>query len=81
MTEQPQLDEIRQAAERLRGVIVHTPLLGLRGFEESVLLKPELLQAVGSFKLRGVFHAVASLDAGARARGLSTVSLERAYRH
>jgi len=37
-------------------------------------LKPEVLQAVGSFKIRGVFNAVASLQEVERQRGLSTVS-------
>jgi threonine dehydratase len=38
------------------------------------LLKPEIFQAVNSFKLRGVFNAVASLSPEEKNRGLSTVS-------
>jgi threonine dehydratase len=39
-----------------------------------VFLKLEIFQPVGSFKIRGVFHAVASLSDEERRRGVSTVS-------
>jgi threonine dehydratase len=42
--------------------------------EGQILIKAETHQPVGSFKLRGVFHRVASMDPVARARGISTVS-------
>lgn len=73
---QPTIDEIRDAAERLRGVAVHTPLLPLHTYDNQrdILLKPECLQPIGSFKLRGIFNAVASLPAERRAAGLSTTS-------
>ncbi|MFQ5495548.1 MAG: pyridoxal-phosphate dependent enzyme, partial [Phycisphaerae bacterium] len=76
MIEPPALSEIQEAAVRLRGVVRHIPLIPLHGFEQrgDILLKPEIHQAVGSFKIRGVYHAVASLAAGDRAKGLSTVS-------
>jgi len=76
MTELPTLDEIHRAARRLRGVALHTPLVRLHRFDHQgdVLLKPEIHQPVTSFKIRGVFNAVASLDATERAKGLSTVS-------
>ncbi len=76
MPSPPTLSEIREAAERLRDVIVRTPLVPLHGDEQGtgILLKPEIHQAVGSFKLRGVFNAVAVLDDEQRAAGLSTVS-------
>lgn len=67
------LAEIRAAAEGARDVVVRTPLVPSRG-DESVLLKPEIHQRVGSFKIRGVYHAVASMTEAARARGISTVS-------
>ena len=38
------------------------------------MVKPEILQAVNSFKLRGVFNAVASLSPDERNNGISTVS-------
>lgn len=57
-------------------MLVRTPLMPLHSFdgEGQILIKAETHQPVGSFKLRGVFHRVASMDPVARARGISTVS-------
>ncbi len=76
MANRPTIDEIKEAAERLRDVVVHTPLVPLHSFEGAggILLKPEIHQVVASFKIRGVFNAVARLDPQDRTRGLSTVS-------
>ena len=71
--EPPTVEEIRAAATRLSGVVTRTPLVPLDG-ASGILLKPEILQSVGSFKLRGVFHAVSRFTEVERARGLSTVS-------
>ena len=72
----PTLDEIEAAAELLRDVVVPTPLVPLHDPDGSagIWLKPEIHQVVGSFKIRGVFHAVARLAEVDRRRGLSTVS-------
>jgi threonine dehydratase len=72
----PTLEEIRAARERIRSVVRHTPLLPTHeSFRvEDVYLKLETFQPVGSFKLRGVFNAVAALSEAERRRGLSTVS-------
>lgn len=72
----PTLDAIREARERTKSVVRHTPLVPLheRFGATDVHLKLETLQPVGSFKLRGIFNAVAMLSADERARGLSTVS-------
>jgi threonine dehydratase len=72
----PTLDEIRQAVERTKGVVVYTPLLPLHAFAgpSDIFLKAETLQPVGSFKLRGIFNAVACLSEGERSLGVSTVS-------
>lgn len=75
------LDEIRAAAERLRGITVRTPLLPFgpplpgdaRGASR-VWLKPESLQPIGSFKLRGAFNAIVQLPADVRARGVVAAS-------
>ncbi len=74
--QRPALTEIRAAAERIKEVVVNAPLLPLwpTDGDATILLKPEILQAVGSFKIRGVFHAVASMSQETRQRGLSTVS-------
>lgn len=69
------MPEVEAAARLLRGVIVRTPLVPLHGMDRpNIWLKPEVHQPVGSFKLRGVHHAVARMTAEQRARGLSTVS-------
>jgi threo-3-hydroxy-L-aspartate ammonia-lyase len=55
------LDEIEAAAGRLRGVAVRTPLVPFTGktkVQLPVLIKPESLQPIGSFKLRGAYNAV-----------------------
>lgn len=73
----PTPEAMRLAAERLRGVLVPTPLVPHRGDSERdarILLKPEIHQPVGSFKLRGVYNAVAEMTPGERAAGVSTVS-------
>ena len=72
----PSLDEINDAASRLAAVVVRTPLVPLHSYEQdaTIQLKLEILQPVGSFKIRGVFNAVAALGADVRKRGISTVS-------
>ncbi|MFQ5792548.1 MAG: pyridoxal-phosphate dependent enzyme [Acidobacteriota bacterium] len=72
----PSLTEVEEAASRIRKVILHTPLVPLHSevSRGDILLKPEIHQAVTSFKLRGVFNAVALLPEEVRLRGVSTVS-------
>jgi threonine dehydratase len=65
------IDEIRAAAARIRGVALHTPLLR---WDDHNWLKPESLQPVGAFKMRGAYNAVASLTDEERARGVVTYS-------
>ncbi len=76
MANRPSIEAIKQAAQRLRDVVIHTPLVPLHSFdhETGILLKLETLQVVTSFKIRGVFNAVAVLSQEERAKGLSTVS-------
>ena len=71
------VDEIRRAAEGLRGVTVRTPLLpfgspepGDRYGRTRAWLKPENLQPIGAFKLRGAYTAIASLSPEERRRGV-----------
>jgi threonine dehydratase len=55
------LDEIRVAADRLRGTVVRTPLVPFAGAARAtgnLLIKPESLQPTGAFKLRGAYNAV-----------------------
>jgi threonine dehydratase len=65
------IDEIREAAERIRGVATRTPLLE---WDERTWLKPESLQPIGAFKLRGAYNKIASLTDEERARGVVTYS-------
>jgi threonine dehydratase len=72
----PTLEQVYAAADRLKGVAVRTPLVPLHSFanDRSIFLKLENLQPIGSFKLRGIFNAVAARTPEERARGLSTTS-------
>jgi threonine dehydratase len=65
------LDQVRAAAGRAAPFVRRTPLLPLDG---GVWLKPELLQATGSFKVRGFFAAATALAPERRGAGLLTVS-------
>jgi len=71
------LEAIREAARHLRGVAVRTPLLPADDLSDRlgvpVFVKPESLQRVGAFKLRGAFTLVRQL-AEAGARGVITYS-------
>jgi threonine dehydratase len=70
------LTELQQAQSRLKGVVVHTPLVryfGAAGAGE-LYFKPESLQPIGSFKLRGAYNKIASLTEEERARGVITYS-------
>ncbi len=71
------LEDVRAAAGRIRGVAVRTPLVPLRSYSATrpdIYLKPETLQPVTSFKIRGAYNWAASLTDEQRSRGLSTVS-------
>lgn len=76
MSIRPTLADIRAAAARLQGVTLRTPLVPLHSYDNSrdILLKPENLQPIGSFKLRGIFNAVAARTPEQREAGLSTTS-------
>lgn len=62
----PTVDNIFQAAERLRKVAIHTPLqpnLNLsERFAANILLKREDLQIVRSYKIRGAYNKMAQLS-------------------
>jgi threonine dehydratase len=65
------LEAIRAAAERIRGVAVRTPLLA---WDERTWLKPENLQPIGAFKIRGAYAKITSLADHQRAAGVITYS-------
>jgi threonine dehydratase len=68
------LEEIREAARRLQGVALRTPLVEYASGPPRILLKAESLQPIGAFKIRGAYNAIAQLDAGERASGVITHS-------
>jgi threonine dehydratase len=75
------LDDIREAQTRLRGVALHTQLiesdihrLNSTADDRQLFLKPENLQPIGAFKLRGAYNKIASLTTEERARGVITYS-------
>lgn len=82
------LTDIQQARNRLDGVAVRTPLIPLEcenephfsqnlremGHPPTLYLKPENLQPIGAFKIRGAYNKIASLTDEERARGVITYS-------
>ncbi|MBB5956602.1 threonine dehydratase [Saccharothrix tamanrassetensis] len=65
------ISDIRAAASLVAPVVVRTPLLR---FDDRLSVKPESLQPVGAFKLRGAYHALARLTDEVRARGVVAFS-------
>jgi threonine dehydratase len=69
------LDEIRAAAERIRGVARVTPLLEVTAAAgRPLFLKCENLQPAGAFKIRGAYNMVARLHDEVRPAGVITYS-------
>src|SRR6195952_2741526 len=70
------VDDITAAAQRIADFVVRTPLLPAPWGdpERPLWIKPENLQPIGAFKVRGAFNAVARLDEAARARGVVAYS-------
>src|SRR5205823_5668118 len=65
------LKDIQQAQTLLRKVAVRTPLVACRLPDgRQISLKPENLQPIGSFKLRGAYNKISSLSAEQRSRGV-----------
>ncbi|HET6827828.1 MAG TPA: pyridoxal-phosphate dependent enzyme, partial [Ramlibacter sp.] len=78
MRSYPTIQDIRQAQERLRPHIRHTPLLRAEKIETSVgcqlYLKPETLQITGAFKIRGALNKSLSLPKEEIANGIIATS-------
>src|SRR5947207_12663249 len=70
-----QLDEIREARERIARTIVRTPLVRLELGQDfpDIRLKLENLQPINAYKLRGATNAVAMLSDSKRKRGVWTI--------
>jgi threo-3-hydroxy-L-aspartate ammonia-lyase len=84
MTTHPSIDfaislaDVRQAAERLRGVANRTPVATSRTFDNllgaRVFFKCENLQRGGAFKFRGAYNRLAALTPEERTRGVVAFS-------
>ncbi|MBO3676180.1 threonine/serine dehydratase [Streptomyces sp. NEAU-YJ-81] len=72
------MDAIHEAARRLSGHVVRTPLLTSPMLDElvgaRVLVKAECLQLTGSFKVRGALNALLALEEEARRAGIVAYS-------
>jgi threonine dehydratase len=65
------LQDIQQARSLLSKVTVRTPLVLCRlADDRQIHVKPENLQPIGSFKLRGAYNKISSLTPEQRARGV-----------
>nr|WP_042190851.1 threonine/serine dehydratase [Kibdelosporangium sp. MJ126-NF4]CEL19642.1 Threonine dehydratase, catabolic [Kibdelosporangium sp. MJ126-NF4]CTQ94558.1 Threonine dehydratase, catabolic (EC 4.3.1.19) [Kibdelosporangium sp. MJ126-NF4] len=70
------IDDIKAAADRVRESVVRTPLLPApwAPSDRPLWIKPENLQPIGAFKIRGAFNTLARLDDPVRARGVVAYS-------
>ena len=73
-----ELDDVRAAAERLRGVAHRTPALTSRTLDDAVgaavHVKAECFQRGGAFKFRGAYNKISSLSPDELARGVLAYS-------
>jgi len=70
------IDDVRVAAERISGSVLRTPLIPAPWADPDrpLWIKPESLQSIGAFKVRGAFNAIGALEPQARARGVVAYS-------
>ncbi len=75
---EPTIDDIRAAAVRIAPYAMVTPLLESPALNAAaggrVLVKAEVLQHTGSFKLRGALNCLLQIPAGERTRGVVAYS-------
>ena len=78
MRDYPTIEDIREARQRLKPYIRHTPLLRAEKMEQGLgcqlYLKPEMLQITGAFKIRGALNKSLSLPKEAIANGIIATS-------
>lgn len=70
------LQDIKDAQQRIKGKVNRTPLLRFYddNFPGEIYLKPENLQPIGSFKLRGAYNAMSTADKSLLKDGVYTAS-------
>ena len=70
----PAFADVERAAQRLKGVAIHTPLLRSAQLDAitgaRVFVKAECLQLTGSFKFRGAYNTATAILPAQRKRGL-----------
>ena len=78
----PSLEDFKKASKRIQGVAIRTQLIPLRWYDEDpkILLKPEMLQPIGSYKIRGVYNWVKKLNPE-RARAMNRLDMGIAFCH
>lgn len=78
LLDHPTIQDIRDAQQRLKPHIKHTPLLRAEKIEKAagcqLYLKPETLQITGAFKIRGALNKALSLPREEIANGLIATS-------
>jgi threonine dehydratase len=74
----PTINDVRAAAERIKGIAVRTPLIRNDALDAALgakaFVKAENLQRGGAFKMRGATNAIAALAPALRARGVIAFS-------
>ncbi len=75
---EPNLEAVQNAASKLKGISVYTPLTkSLRlskEYDAQILLKREDLQTVRSYKIRGAYNKISSLNEGDLQNGIVCAS-------
>jgi len=78
VTYKPSLDSVKQAAETIRNVVAKTPLqlntTASKKMEANIYLKREDLQLVRSYKIRGAYNKISSLNNEQRSNGIVCAS-------
>lgn len=68
------IGDVEAAARRIDGVAVRTPLLRSAELDDvtggTVLIKPEMFQPIGAFKIRGAYNMLSRLSETQKARGV-----------
>lgn len=72
------IDRFEEAAEKVKEVVLPTPLVHSEFFSRQccnkVYLKPENIQHTGAYKIRGAYYKISTLTSEERGRGLITAS-------
>jgi threonine dehydratase len=70
----PTQDGVLRAAAKVAEILPQTPLLPLEVDGSTIWCKAEMIQPIGSFKIRGAWHRLTDLSEEERARGVVGVS-------